>query len=122
MYAGKIETLYIDKKKGIVRHTLLNIFLTKIEHVKQIDNILSIDMVKKGAKRLSGDFTHYIMRFVFSEGKGKFVMEFGNTFSYYEIQKKYRICKALLKGEVIKEQAKMHLLVDESVDETQELL
>lgn len=117
-----METVYIDKKKGIIRHTLLNIFLTKIERVKQIDKLISVDMVKKGAKRFSGDFTHYIMRFVFSEGKGKFVMEFGNTFSYYEIQKKYRICKALLKGEVIQEQAKMFLLVDESYDETKELI
>ena len=117
-----METVYIDKKKGIVRRTLLNIFLTKIEHVKQIDHLLTIDMVKKGVKRFSGDFTHYIMRFVFSEGKGKFVMEFGNTFSYYEIQKKYRICKALLRGEVIREQAKLYLLVDESHDETKELI
>ena len=118
-YAGKMETLFIDKKKGIIRHTLLNCFLSKIEYVKQIDDLSKIEMVKKGAIRRTGDTTRYVIRLRFKDHS---LVVFGETFSYYEIQKKYRICIALLQGTIMIEEAPKYLVKDESYDETSPLL
>ena len=115
IYAGKMETVIIDKKKGIIRKTLINCFLSKIEYVKSIDNLLKIEMVKKGHIRNNSDSTRYYIRYTF---KDKFIMEWGETYSFYEIQKKYRISKAILQGEVIVEEAKIYLVKDETVDYT----
>lgn len=115
IYAGKMETVIIDKKKGIIRKTLINCFLSKIEYVKSIDNLLKIEMVKKGHIRNNSDSTRYYIRYTF---KDKFIMEWGETYSFYEIQKKFRISKALLKGEVIIEQAKISWVKDESIDDS----
>ena len=115
IYAGKMETVIIDKKKGIIRKTLINCFLSKIEYVKSIDNLVKIEMVKKGHIRNNSDSTRYYIRYTF---KDKFIMEWGETYSFYEIQKKYRISKAILQGEVIVEEAKIYLVKDETVDYT----
>ena len=115
IYAGKMETVIIDKKKGIIKKTLINCFLSKIEYVKSIDNLVKIEMVKKGHIRNNSDSTRYYIRYTF---KDKFIMEWGETYSFYEIQKKYRISKAILQGEVIVEQAKIYLVKDETVDYT----
>ena len=55
LYAGKIEYLYIDKKKGIIRKRLINIFLSKIEVVKYINLLKEIDMVLRGIKTYGND-------------------------------------------------------------------
>ena len=115
IYAGKMETVIIDKKKGIIRKTLINCFLSKIEYVKSIDNLVKIEMVKKGHIRNNSDSTRYYIRYTF---KDKFIIKWGETYSFYEIQKKYRISKAILQGEVIVEQAKIYLVKDETVDYT----
>ena len=115
IYAGKMETVIIDKKKGIIRKTLINCFLSKIEYVKSIDNLVKIEMVKKGHIRNNSDSTRYYIRYTF---KDKFIMEWGETYSFFEIQKKYRISKAILQGEVIVEEAKIYLVKDETVDYT----
>ena len=117
IYAGKMEFVLIDKKKGIIKKTLLNCFLTKIEFVKYIDKLKKIEMVKKGVIRYSGDTTRYFIRYIFED---KSILEFGKTFSFYEIQKKFRISKAILEGEVIKNMANLKYLTDESYDEREE--
>jgi len=119
IYAGKMEFVLIDKKKGIIKKTLLNCFLTKIEFVKYIDKLKKIEMVKKGVVRYSGDTTRYFIRYIFED---KSILEFGKTFSFYEIQKKFRISKAILEGEVIKNMANLKYLTDESYDEREENL
>ena len=117
IYAGKMEFVLIDKKKGIIKKTLLNCFLSKIEFVKYIDKLKKIEMVKKGVIRYSGDTTRYFIRYIFED---KSILEFGKTFSFYEIQKKFRISKAILEGEVIKNMANLKYLTDESYDEREE--
>jgi len=117
IYAGKMEFVLIDKKKGIIKKTLLNCFLTKIEFVKYIDKLKKIEMVKKGVIRYSGDTTRYFIRYIFED---KSILEFGRTISFYEIQKKFRISKAILEGEVIKNMANLKYLTDESYDEREE--
>ena len=117
IYAGKMEFVLIDKKKGIIKKTLLNCFLTKIEFVKYIDKLKKIEMVKKGVIRYSGDTTRYFIRYIFED---KSILEFGKTTSFYEIQKKFRISKAILEGEVIKNMANLKYLTDESYDEREE--
>ena len=117
IYAGKMEFVLIDKKKGIIKKTLLNCFLTKIEFVKYIDKLKKIEMVKKGVVRYSGDTTRYFIRYIFED---KSILEFGRTISFYEIQKKFRISKAILEGEVIKNMANLKYLTDESYDEREE--
>ena len=119
IYAGKMEFVLIDKKKGIIKKTLLNCFLTKIEFVKYIDKLKKIEMVKKGVVRYSGDTTRYFIRYIFED---KSILEFGKTISFYEIQKKFRISKAILEGEVIKNMANLKYLTDESYDEREENL
>ena len=119
IYAGKMEFVLIDKKKGIIKKTLLNCFLSKIEFVKYIDKLKKIEMVKKGVVRYSGDTTRYFIRYIFED---KSILEFGKTFSFYEIQKKFRISKAILEGEVIKNMANLKYLTDESYDEREENL
>ena len=98
LYAGKIEYLYIDKKKGIIRKRLINIFLSKIEVVKYINLLTDIKMVLRGIKTYGNDNSTYFIRYLFQDGTK---IEFGRTFSYYEIQKKYRISRAILKNEII---------------------
>ena len=117
IYAGKMEFVLIDKKKGIIKKTLLNCFLTKIEFVKYIDKLKKIEVVKKGVIRYSGDTTRYFIRYIFED---KSILEFGRTISFYEIQKKFRISKAILEGEVIKNMANLKYLTDESYDEREE--
>ncbi len=117
IYAGKMEFVLIDKKKGIIKKTLLNCFLSKIEFVKYIDKLKKIEMVKKGVIRYSGDTTRYFIRYIFED---KSILEFGKTVSFYEIQKKFRISKAILEGEVIKNMANLKYLTDESYDESEE--
>ena len=119
IYAGEMEFVLIDKKKGIIKKTLLNCFLTKIEFVKYIDKLKKIEMVKKGVIRYSGDTTRYFVRYIFED---KSILEFGRTISFYEIQKKFRISKAILEGEVIKNMANLKYLTDESYDEREENL
>ena len=115
LYSGKIEYLYIDKKKGIIRKRLLNIFLSKIETVKFIQNLKDIYMVLRGVKTYGNDNSTYLIRYTFKDGSK---IEFGRTFSYYEIQKKYRISRAILKNEVTKDMAKSYLVVNEVDDFT----
>ena len=115
LYERKIEYLYIDKKKGIIRKRLINIFLSKIEVVKYINYLKGIDMVLRGIKTYGNDNSSYFIRYTFNDGSK---IEFGRTFSYYEIQKKYRISRAILKNEVIKDMAKSYLVVNEVEDAT----
>ena len=115
LYAGKIEYLYIDKKKGIIRKRLINIFLSKIETVKYINLLDDIKMVLRGTKTYGNENSRYFIRYTFKDGTK---IEFGRTFSYYEVQKKYRISKALLHHEVIKDMAKSYLVVNELDDTT----
>jgi hypothetical protein len=72
IYAGKMEFVLIDKKKGIIKKTLLNCFLSKIEFVKYIDKLKKIEMVKKGVIRYSGDTTRYFIRYIFEDKSIKF--------------------------------------------------
>ena len=72
-------------------------------------------MVKKGHIRNYSDSTRFYIRYTF---KDKFIMEWGETYSFYEIQKKFRISKALLHNEVIKDMAKSYLVVNELDDMT----
>ena len=115
LYSGKIEYLYIDKKKGIIRKRLINIFLSKVEVVKYINLLKEIDMVLRGIKTYGNDNSTYFIRYTFLDGTK---IEFGRTFSYYEIQKKYRISRAILKNEVIKDMAKSYLVINEVEDAT----
>ena len=55
-------------------------------------------MVLRGTKTYGNENSCYFMRYIFKDGTK---IEFGRTFSFYEIQKKFRISKALLHNEVI---------------------
>ena len=94
---------------------MINIFLSKIEVVKYINYLKGIDMVLRGIKTYGNDNSSYFIRYTFNDGSK---IEFGRTFSYYEIQKKYRISRAILKNEVIKDMAKSYLVVNEVEDAT----
>ena len=90
VYAAQMDILFIDKKNGIIKKTLINCFLSKVEYVKLIDNILKIEMVKKGHIRNYSDSTRFYIRYTF---KDKFIMEWGETYSFYEIQKNLEFLK-----------------------------
>ena len=114
IYVAKIETVLIDKKKGIIKYTLLNCFLSKEEYVKQIDELNKIEMVYTGVYRTVSDSRYYIMRLTFNDNT---IIKFGKTFSFYEIQKKYRICLALLNGKINLQMSKIHELTDETIED-----
>ena len=99
LYAGKIEYLYIDKKKGIIRKRLINIFLSKIEVVKYINLLKEIDMVLRGIKTYGNDNSTYFIRYTFLDGTK---IEFGRTFSYYEIQKNIELVELFSKMKLLK--------------------
>ena len=72
-------------------------------------------MVLRGIKTYGNDNSSYFIRYSFIDGTK---IEFGRTFSYYEVQKKYRISKAILQNQIIKEMAKSYLVVNEVEDST----
>ena len=98
-----------------MQEKLINIFLSKIEVVKYINLLKDINMVLRGIKTYGNDNSTYFIRYLFQDGTK---IEFGRTFSYYEIQKKYRIGRAILKNEIIKEMAKSYLVINEVEDAT----
>jgi hypothetical protein len=112
-YAGKIEILRIDKKKGIMVHKLYNIFLSKVEKSYNLDDIVDIEVLYKGVIRHNSDSTRYYIRFTF---KDTTKLVFGECMTFRKASEKYRRCFAIIKGIVIKD-IDRSVLTDETIDE-----
>lgn len=84
LYAAKNEYVTIDKKKGIIKYTLFNIFLKK-EETFQLDELDDIEILLKGIKRGNNDSTKYYIRFTFKNGKQ---LVFGKCVTFRKVSDK----------------------------------
>jgi hypothetical protein len=112
-YAGKIEILRIDKKKGVIVHKLYNIFLSKVEKSYNIDDLVDIEVLYKGVVKHNSDTTRYYIRFTFKDLSR---LVFGQCMSFRKASEKYRKCFAIIKGIIIKD-VDRSVITDETVDE-----
>ena len=112
LYVGKIERLNINRKKGLVRFSKMNIFLSKVEMMFKFDDIDYMEIVIKGIKRGADDHRKYFIR-IYNKDKKIVPIQFGFTWSFDKIKYKYQICLAMIKGLVMLN-VKDYLIKDES--------
>ena len=112
LYVGKIERLNINRKKGLVRFSKINIFLSKVEMMFKFDDIDYMEIVIKGIKRGADDHRKYFIR-IYNKDKKIVPIQFGFTWSFDKIKYKYQICLAMIKGLVMLN-VKDYLIKDES--------
>ena len=90
-------------------------FLSKVEKVYSIDDIVDIEVLLKGVIRQSADYTKYFIRMTF---KGSEKLIFGECMSMRKASDKYRKCCAIIKGIIIPDIIDRGMITDETVDET----
>lgn len=100
IYAGKIEYLIINRKKGLVFKRKINIFCSKVETGVRFDDVDYIEIVLKGATKGADDFRKYFVRINLKQRSVK-PIEFGYTWYLDKAILKYQICVAMIKGIVI---------------------
>lgn len=115
LYAGTIEVVTIDKKKGIIKQSTINIFLSKKEKYKQLDDIKDIEILRKGIiRRGGGDTVRFYIRITFSDEDA---MVFGECITLNTISMKYRQCMAILKELIVPDIISGGFITDETIDE-----
>jgi len=72
-------------KKGTIKYSLINLFLSKTEKTYQIEELDKIEIVLKGAVRRSNDSTRYFIRLIF---KNKEQCVFGECITFRTIAEK----------------------------------
>ena len=90
-------------------------FLSKIDKVYSIDELVDIEVLLKGVIRQSSDYTKYFIRFTFKNGEK---LIFGECMSLRKASDKYRKCCAILKGIIMPDILDRSMITDETVDET----
>lgn len=73
------------KKKSIVKHELINIFLSKEAKTNQMDDLDDIEIVLKGIAKTNMDSSRYYIRFTFKDGTR---YSFGECLSFRKISYK----------------------------------
>eukprot|EP00340_Litonotus_pictus_P008365 CAMPEP_0170520514 /NCGR_PEP_ID=MMETSP0209-20121228/5802_1 /TAXON_ID=665100 ORGANISM="Litonotus pictus, Strain P1" /NCGR_SAMPLE_ID=MMETSP0209 /ASSEMBLY_ACC=CAM_ASM_000301 /LENGTH=155 /DNA_ID=CAMNT_0010806831 /DNA_START=161 /DNA_END=628 /DNA_ORIENTATION=- len=96
MYAGQMETLFVDKKNNKVSHSWMNLFLSKKEKTYLLSDLEKVIMVYKGHHARSNDMRRYYIRLKFKNEK-KF--DFGECLSFRKLLDKYEKVMAIMKGE-----------------------
>ena len=90
-------------------------FLSKVDKVYSIDDLVDIEVLLKGVIRQSSDYTKYFIRMTFKDGEK---LIFGECMSLRKASDKYRKCCAILKGIIIPDIIDRGMITDETVDET----
>jgi len=98
LYSGKIEKLTVNRKKNIVKLTYYNIFLSKTEKVKYLDEVKDIEILRKGMIKRGFDTTKFYVRITFYDNT-KF--DWGETVHFVSVTDKYKQCVALIKQIVV---------------------
>lgn len=120
IYAGWMEYVTIDKKKGIVKYEKVNILKSKIAKSYKIDDLIDMEIVLKGVIRRSADHSRYFIRLKF-KGEGNF-LEFGECLTIRKAASKFRKCVAILKGVVMPDIIDRGMVTDETIDESAPVL
>ena len=111
LYSSKVEVIIIDKKKGIIRRSKLNIFCSKSESTHYISNIKNIEIVLKGYVSRTTNTSKYYIRISFVNRD----ITFGETMLLSRAIEKYKICIALLKTSIL-DKLPDNLIKDETYD------
>ena len=114
LYAGKIEKLTVDKKKGIIKLTYYNMFCSKKERMKKIDDVKDIEIVRKGIVKAQMDTTKYYIRITYFDDT-KF--DWGEAIHFINIDEKYRQTVALIKEVILPDVISDDYITDEAYDE-----
>jgi len=114
LYAGKIEKLTVNKKKGIIKLTYYNMFCSKKERVKKIDDVKDIEIVRKGIVKAQMDTTKYYIRITYNDDS-KF--DWGEAIHFINIDEKYRQTVALIKEIILPDVITDDYITDEAYDE-----
>jgi len=92
-----------------------NIFLSKREVVKRIEEIIDMEIVNKGVIKRGLDTTKYYIRITFDD-KSKFL--FGDSVNFFSIQEKYKFLVASIKEIIVPDVITRDFVTDEVVDYT----
>ena len=92
-----------------------NIFLSKREIVKRIEEIIDIEIVNKGIIKISLDTTKFYIRITFDD-KTNFL--FGDSVNFYSIQEKFKFIVASIKEIIIPDVITRDFVTDEVIDYT----
>lgn len=101
LYSGKIERFLINRKKGFIIFSKINIFLSKYEVRYKFDEIKYIEIVIQGIKRGNDDHRKYFLRLYLNDPSLK-PIKFGYTWYFETIKFKYAVCVAMIKGLVVR--------------------
>lgn len=112
LYVGKIETLSINRKKGLVRYSKVNIFGSKVEVIYKFDDVDYFEIGIEGIKKGADDHRKYFIR-IYHKDKKIEPIKFGYTWSFDKIKWKYQVCLAMIKG-LVMINVKDYLIKDES--------
>ena len=92
-----------------------NIFLSKREIVKRIEEIIDIEIVNKGIIKIGLDTTKFYIRITFDD-KTNFL--FGDSVNFYSIQEKFKFIVASIKEIIIPDVITRDFVTDEVIDYT----
>ena len=92
-----------------------NIFLSKREKVKRIEEIIDMEIVNKGIVKIGVDTTKFYLRITFDD-KTNFL--FGESVNFYSIQEKYKFLVASIKEIIIPNVITRDFMTDEVIDYT----
>ena len=107
--------LLIYFQKGVVKLAYYNIFLSKREVVKRIEEIIDIEIVNKGVVKIGLDTSKYYIRITFDD-KSNFL--FGDSVNFFSIQEKYKFLVASIKEIIIPDVITRDFVTDEIIDYT----
>ena len=92
-----------------------NIFLSKREKVKRIEEIIDMEIVNKGIVKIGVDTTKFYLRITFDD-KTNFL--FGDSVNFFSIQEKYKFLIASIKEVIIPNVITRDFVTDEVIDYT----
>ena len=92
-----------------------NVFLSKREKVKRLEEIIDLEIVNKGVIKRGLDTTKYYIRITFDD-KSNFL--FGNSVNFFSIQEKYKFLVASIKEIIVPDVITRDFVTDEVVDYT----
>lgn len=112
-YTGEIEYFTIDRSRGFVKKSEVNIFGSQKDRVVHFDEIDYCQMVMKGTKKGANDNRKFYLR-IYVKDKMTKPIEFGSTWHFDSISFKYQVCLAMIKGIVV-EKVEKYLIKDEAL-------
>lgn len=92
-----------------------NIFLSKREVVKRLEEIIDLEIVNKGIVKIGLDTSKFYIRITFDD-KSNFL--FGESVNFFSIQEKYKFLIASIKEIIVPDVITRDFVTDEVIDYT----